>query len=89
MNKEFLVMEFMKNVDLNNQDKISFREIKEGLKRILHEEPAISINYENVEILNEIMKTSESIERIGSIDIFFTEIGSGDAEPIKKLTFLL
>lgn len=88
MNKEFLVMEYMKNIDMKS-DKLSFREIKEGLKRILQEEPAISINYENVEVLNEIMKTSEMKERMASIDIFFTEIGIGDNETPKKVTFLL
>lgn len=88
MNKEFLVMEYMKNIDMKS-DKLSFREIKEGLKRILQEEPAISINYENVEVLNEIMKTSETKERMASIDIFFTEIGIGDNETPKKVTFLL
>jgi len=88
MNKEFLVMEYMKNVDMKNPN-LSFREIKEGLKRILQEEPAININYENVEVLNEIMKTSETKERMASIDIFFTEIGIGDNETPKKVTFLL
>lgn len=88
MNKEFLVMEYMKNIDMKNEN-ISFREIKEGLKRILHEEPAININYENVEVLNEIMKTSETKERMASIDIFFTEIGTGDTETPKKVTILL
>jgi hypothetical protein len=88
MNKEFLVMEYMKNVDMKNEN-LSFREIKEGLKKILHEEPAISINYENIEVLNEIMKTSETKERMASIDIFFTEIGIGDNETPKKITFLL
>ena len=88
MDKEFLVMEYMKNIDMKNEN-ISFREIKEGLKRILHEEPAISINYENVEVLNEIMKTSETKERMASIDIFFTEIGIGDNETPKKVTILL
>jgi hypothetical protein len=88
MNKEFLVMEYMKNVDMKNEN-LSFRELKEGLKKILHEEPAISINYENIEVLNEIMKTSETKERMASIDIFFTEIGIGDNETPKKITFLL
>lgn len=76
MNKEYLINEYMKNVDLSDPDKISIRQIKMDLKRILQEEPSVELEY-NVEYkLNEVNKQEEKIENLAKLKIYFTNINT-------------
>lgn len=73
MTKEFLINEYMKNVDGNN---ISVSQIKQDLKAILHEEPFVELEYETEYVLNEINKETEKKENLTKIKIFYTNINT-------------
>jgi len=73
MTKEFLINEYMKNVDTRN---ISVSQIKRDLKNILHEEPFVELQYETEYTLNEINKETEKKENLSKIRIFYTTINT-------------
>lgn len=73
MTKEILINNYMSNVDLDN---ISIRQIKEDLKKILHEEPFIELEYETEYVLNEINKETEKKEHLAKVKIFYSNINT-------------
>jgi hypothetical protein len=73
MTKEFLINEYMKNIDVND---ISVSQIKQDLKAILHEEPFVELSYETEYVLNEINKETEKKENLTKIKIFYTNINA-------------
>ena len=73
MTKEYLINEYMKDVDGKN---ISVSKIKEDLKKILQEEPFVELEYETEYVLNEINKETEKKESLTKVKIFYSEINT-------------
>jgi len=73
MTKEYLINQYMKDVDGKN---ISVSKIKEDLKAILHEEPFVELEYETEYVLNEVNKKSEKKESLTKVKIFYSEINT-------------
>jgi len=73
MTKEYLINNYMKDVDAKN---LSVSKIKEDLKKILHEEPFVELEYETEYVLNEINKESEKKENLAKVKIFYSEINT-------------
>lgn len=71
--KEKQINDFIYEIELNNA---SVSEIKNGLKRILGEEPGVKFNYKRELSMNE---TTGKVERkeseLDSIEIYYTFIG--------------
>lgn len=79
MTKEFLINEYMKDVESKN---ISISKIKQDLKKILHEEPFVELQYDTEYVINEINKVSEKKESLTKIKIYYSNINTqgGDDE---------
>lgn len=73
MTKEFLINEYMKDVDVEN---LSVSKIKADLQTILHELPGISLEYKTDYTLNEVNKETEKTETLASIKIYFSNINT-------------
>lgn len=82
MNKEYLVTQYMHTLDMSN---FSVKKIKEDLKRILQEEPAVEIEYKTVEKLTEDFKEKVKEEQVKCINLYYTEV---DDNP-KKTTYII
>ena len=82
MNKEFLVNQYMERLDMKD---FSVKKVKEDLKRILHEEPAIELEYKVEENVNETLKEIVRTEKISHINIYFTETDDNT----KKTTYII
>jgi hypothetical protein len=82
MNKEFLVNQYMERLDMRN---FSVKKIKEDLKRILHEEPAVELDYKIEENINETLKEVVKTEKISQIHLYFTETDDNT----KKTTYII
>jgi len=82
MNKEFLVNQYMERLDMRD---FSVKKIKEDLKRILHEEPAVELEYKTEENVNETLKEVVKTEKISQIHLYFTETDDNT----KKTTYII
>lgn len=82
MNKEFLVNQYMERLDMRE---FSVKKIKEDLKRILHEEPAVELEYKIEENVNETLKEIVKTEKISQIHLYFTETDDNT----KKTTYII
>jgi len=82
MNKEYLVTQYMHTVDMAN---FSVKKIKEDLKRILQEEPAVEIEYKTVEKLTEDFKEKVKEEHVKCINLYYTEVDDNT----KKTTYII
>ena len=83
MNKEYLVNQYMQNLDMQS---FSIKKVKEDLKRILHEEPAVDIEYKTEERVNETnIKEMLKVEVVKCIHLYFTEIDDNT----KKTTYII
>lgn len=82
LNKEFLVNQYMERLDMNQ---FSIKKVKEELKRILQEEPAVEIEYKIEENINETLKEIVKVEKIAQIHLYFTETD----ENTKKTTYII
>lgn len=82
MTKELLVNNYMTSL---NSKEFSVKEIKENLKKILHEEPAIQLEYEKEKMLSEDLKETVIVEKLKCIKVYFTEIDDNT----KELTYYI
>ena len=84
--KENAIQEYiLKKTDFSNEDNISIKQIKEDLKRILGEEPAVQLNWQKDAMLNEITGEPKEINKVKSINIIFTDTNN----EYKSLEFLI
>jgi len=84
--KENAIQEYiLKKTDFSNEDNISIKQIKEDLKRILGEEPAVQLNWQKDGVLNEITGEAKEINKVKSINIIFTDTNN----EYKSLEFLI
>lgn len=88
--KEKAINNYLSNVNLNDLDT---KQLKQDLKSLLGEEPAVQMNYINEKPLNEDGTEGKRIEKLDSVTITFTinkEVmpGTEIPFPISK-TFLL
>ena len=67
--KEKIINDYMSSIDLLN---IDLKQIKQDLKAKLGEEPAISMNYKQTEMIREDTKEKVSVEKLESITIIYT-----------------
>ena len=67
--KEKAINNYLSNIDLTN---ISVKQMKNDLKVLLGEEPAIKLNYINEKLLNEDGNKEKIVEKLDSITIIFT-----------------
>jgi len=82
--KQMLIREFILRYDFKRED-WSAKEMKNNLKMILGEEPAIKINYVKDIMVNEINSDVKEITALRSISIFFTDLD----DKITKMDFQL
>lgn len=82
LNKEFLVSQYMQNLDMKD---FSIKKIKEDLKRVLHEEPAVEVEYKMVERLTEDFKEKVKEEHVKCINLYFTEVDDNT----KKVSYII
>ena len=68
--KEKQINDYLSSIDMTNIDP---SQIKNDLKRLLGEEPAVKLNYINESILNEDgSKSKKRLEKLDSMTIIFT-----------------
>ena len=83
--KKNQITEYLANYNYN---KISVNTIKEDLKRILGETPAVNIKWSSEEKLNE-KQVLEKIDKPTEITILFTEDGVNDTPEVYNVKFIL
>jgi hypothetical protein len=81
--RENIIKEYLSRIDFGSN--WNYNSMREDLRRLLGEEPAIEVNYIKDVRLNEIRGKSEEIKVVNSIDIVYT----GDDNRIKKMEFKL
>ena len=82
--KEHIISDYILH-KVNFKKDWSLKQIKEDLKKMLGEEPALKINYEKDAILNEVSGESKEIKKIKSVDVIFTD----EYEKIKTIGFIV
>jgi hypothetical protein len=71
--KEKQINDFISNsLNFENPGEISVSEIKNGLKNILGEEPAVSFNYTKDTMISEDGNTKKRIEKLESVKVIYT-----------------
>jgi hypothetical protein len=84
--KEQTISNFiLKQMDFSNPDKISVKHIKESIKKLTGEEPAIKFNWVKDAMVNEVSGKSKVITKLNSINIVFTD----DNGEFKSVEYLL
>lgn len=79
---ENYVNDFILKYDFTNEN-WSVNDIKQGIKNIIGETPAVKVNYKKDLMVNEVKGTAEEIKKIENIEIIFT----GTDNNIKRVTF--
>lgn len=69
-NKEQMITDYMTNIDFKGD--WSYRKIKQDLKGLLGEEPAVDVVYEKDVVLNEINSEAKEVNKIKEISILFS-----------------
>lgn len=82
--REELISNFISGVNFSGE--WSQKDIKEGLKKILGEEPAIKFNYTKDARINEVNSEAYEVNILESIDIMFSPQLDN---VVKKKTFLI
>jgi hypothetical protein len=82
--KEQIIQNYLANINFKT-DNWSVKKIKEDIKKMIGEEPALNINYIKEKMVAEGTNEPKIVERIESIDIIFHD----DSDKIKsnKITF--
>jgi len=67
--KEKAINNYLSSIDMNN---MNIKQMKEDLKKLLGEEPAIRLNYVQEKTLNEAGDEEKTVERLDKVFITFT-----------------
>ena len=85
--KEKQINNFIYEIELN---KASTSEIKNGLKKILGEEPGVKFNYKREIKINETTKEKERKEsELDSIEIYYTFIGDNNQSQFGTMKYII
>lgn len=90
--KEKSINDFIyQNIDLTNiNDDLKVSDIKEGLRKVLGEEPAIKFNYKQEKKLNEDTgKLERTPKELESIEIYYTYSGSDNAPHASHIKYVV
>ena len=84
--KEKMISEYiLKQTDFSKEENMSIKKLKEGIKQLVGEEPAVQFNWEKDAMLNEVTGKSKEIKKIKSVNIIFTD----DNNEFKSIEFLI
>jgi len=84
--KEQIISDFiLKKIDFSKEENMSIKKIKEGIKLLIGEEPAVKFNWEKDAMINEVSGEVKEIKKIKSINIIFT----ADNNEFKSIEFLV
>ena len=87
MNKESTITDIIQGIDFSDENSWNVQEIKNKLKGVLGEEPAIKLQYKKDVMINEASKEAVEIEKLNSIDIIYTDGYGVEQSNIKRLSF--
>jgi hypothetical protein len=82
--KELIINNYLATINFAD-DKWSVKKIKEDLKKMVGEEPAININYIREKMIVEGTSTPKIVEKIEYIEVIFHD----DADKIKSNKFTI
>jgi hypothetical protein len=84
--KEKMISEYiLKQTDFSKEENMSISKLKEGIKKLVGEEPAVQFKWEKDAMLNEVTGKSKEIKKIKSVNIIFTD----DNNEFKSIEFLI
>lgn len=79
------IKNYISKINLKDESKVSVKQIKLDLKNILGEEPAVRISHKKDVFINEIMGTTQEIQKMDKIAITFTDLDN----QLKTVEFLV
>jgi hypothetical protein len=80
MMKEEIIREYISKINIKNGN-FSIKVIKEDLRRLLREIPAIQVNWKKDEVLTEIKGQSKVVDSVKSITIAFSDGEDANGNP--------
>ena len=84
--KEQMISEYiLKQTDFSKEENMSVIKLKEGIKKLIGEEPAIKFNWEKDAMINEVSGKVKEVKKIKSVNIIFTD----DNNEYKSIEFLV
>lgn len=86
VHKEVIIENYIKNINFNDP-KFNVKAMERDLTTLLHEKPAIKIDWKNEKAINEVSGKEFNVEKFASIKVIYTtEDNEGKLAP-KSLTF--
>lgn len=82
--KSEIISNYIQTIDFDG-DNWSINQIKESLRNLLGETPAIKVNYVKDVMINEIKGTAEEFKKMESVTIIYTDVDN----KLKKTEFRL
>lgn len=81
--KENTIQDYILSIDFNED--WSVNQIKNDLRRLLGEMPAVDISYQKDAMINEITGEAKEVKKLHSISIVFTDLDDN----IKRVEYLI
>jgi len=72
MMKVKVINDYMSLLDLNNPSKIDYKKIENELSIALNEKPAVKLKYEDDIVLNEDGTGEKKVNKLRTIEVFYT-----------------
>ena len=82
--KEMMVREYMSNINFRADD-WSLSRIKEDLRKMLGEEPAVDVHYKKDVMVNEFTGEAKEFKDVSKVQVIFTDVN----DHFKKIEFLV